>query len=160
MKFHRLKITAWRDRVERPSAAKRNAQASEIDTEIARLDAVLKTARTTKGTSAEQIKTLESSLTDILAKRAQTLNAEETKALGVATAAGLHPMVGKEGYQVIDEDLGQVVRLVDADGNDLARDAACEYDLIQIDAPAPSWAAEKLAQWFPKDSETQPAIER
>lgn len=159
MNFYRIKITAWRDRVERQAAAKRNAEVGELDAEIAKLEAQLKTARATKGTSAEQLKALDASLAGLADKRAQTLSAEETQALGVAAAAGLHPMVGKEGYQVIDEQLGQVVRLVDADGNDLARDAACEYDLIEIDAPAPTWAAEKLAQWFPKESET-PAIQR
>lgn len=148
MNFYRIKITAWRDRVERQAAAKRNAEVAQTEAQLAELQQLVETERRTKGASAEVLKTLEASIAEVAGRRAEVMSAEETKALGVATAAGLHPRVGTEGYQVIDA--GVVVRLVDADGNDLPADAAVEYELVQVDAPAPPWAEAKLEEWFPK----------
>lgn len=150
MKFYRIKITAWRDRVERQAAAKRNADIGQTEAQLAELQKFVEDERRAKGASAEALKTLEASIAEVAGRRAEIMTAEERQADGVAVAATLHPKVGTEGYQVIVD--GLVVRLVDADGNDLPADAAAEYELVQVDAPAPAWADAKRAEWFPKDA--------
>lgn len=151
MNFYRIKITAWRDRVERQPAALRNAEIGQVEAQIAELTRQLETDRARKGVDAAHLKTLETALAEVTLKRAATMTDEEMKALGTAAAAGLHPMVNREGYQVVDEAAGRVLKLVDADGNEFPPDAAIEYELVDARAPAPPWADAKLGEWFPKD---------
>jgi len=152
MKFYKFVITLWRDR----AAARRSAR---IATELAEIDAkvgvVEKLAADERervhrlAGSADQVQALQRRRDDLIEQRQAIVGPEETLAGVLLAAAGLHPMVGKLGYQVISADGSEVIRVVDAEGNEFPANAVVEYDLLEIDAPAPDWAPAKLAEWFP-----------
>jgi len=152
MKFYKFVITLWRDR----AAARRSAR---IATELAEINAkvgvVEKLAADERervqrlAGSADQVQALQRRRDDLIEQRQAIVGPEETLAGVLLAAAGLHPMVGKLGYQVISADGSEVIRVVDAEGNEFPANAVVEYDLLEIDAPAPDWAPAKLAEWFP-----------
>lgn len=154
MQFHKIRITKWRDK----SSPRRPAASA---TELASIDARMSVVAAHLAAETERAKRLESNvaqvealrkdLADLEARRAAIVAPEEKHAGELEAAAGLHPMVTKTntGYQVIDEKKMEVVKLVDASGNEFSKSAVYEYDIVEADAPAPPWATAKLAEWFP-----------
>lgn len=68
-----------------------------------------------------------------------------------STAARSHEQCGKFGFQVVDSSNG-VIKIVDADGNDLPRGQVYSYEVSDDSPPRPSWATGAWEMNLPQQS--------
>ena len=147
MKFYRIKITSWRDRPAERRPTKDATALAEISADVAKIERDLTAEKARKDGDLELVKVLDAARTQLHGKRLAVVATEEERAIATERAAELHPKVGAIGYQVVDDKRMVVERLVDEQGNDFPAGAVFEYDIDQVDAPEPAWAAAKAAEW-------------
>lgn len=155
MKVMKISFTEWRDP---PSPANaRVAAVSEIDAaqaKLAELDArdadvrgdidhaqtLLKIADS--GQLRERLAGSVMEADNIFVARKAALAALQAAGEATVEAMKSHARVGTFGYQVIDESVMEVVKLVDEAGGDLPAGAVYGYEIVDTNPPAPAWLAD------------------
>jgi len=75
-----------------------------------------------------------------LRARRAALSAEHSAGEVVRLAMKAHPKVGSDGYQVLNDEGTEMLRVVDAAGKDLPASAVYGYEIIDQAPPLPAWA--------------------
>ena len=148
MKLIAIQFTEWRDpgdttHVAVETASKASAAAvaklTSLKSQIGQQDELLKIAQSTAvdAKRSELAAQLPGVVDEIAAARA----AEQQAEADAMAAIKKHPMVGKTGYQVLDDAGETVLKVVDADGNDLPDGVVYGYVFTAAvaDNALPSW---------------------
>lgn len=146
MKLIEVQFTEWRDgaaaapELVLAATAAEDALAREatVRKELSGIDAMLAITETEDlqrdraGAAVAVVTTMKAS--------AAALAAQETAALAAGRAMKQHAMVGRKGYQVLNGEGTEVVKVVDADGNDLPEGAVYGYSVTTTKPAMPDWA--------------------
>lgn len=145
MKLVKIRFTAWRDKHAAPRSIPLQRR---LDDWAAREHVLQHTAarvqevrsKADSETLRMQFTALTTELGNINVQRQPIIDAKATAIERAQTAMLVHPMVGTFGYQVLNDAGTEVMKIVDAAGNDLPEKAVYAYEVADNRPPLPAWA--------------------